>query len=314
MFGVFSQVQGWIKIKGATDGTKIGNSSDSLKTTVTSSALPTGAATSANQTTANSSLSSIDTKVTGLSLETTQVITNTRIGDLTETAPVSDTASSGLNGRLQRIAQRLSSLITLSTDRSQKTQISNGTVEVGAATSTVDLSGVGLYVRPIPFEPLSYSATGAAFVPATTATDIFLLSGSNSKTIRVHKVSVSGTTTSGSAIKCTIKLIKRSTANTGGTSVTSTIVPHDSNNATATAVAKHYTANPTVGTDAGTIRSITNSFQASGITKGSIDFDFVNDGGQPVILRGTGENLAVNLNSTTITGGVVSVSVEWSEV
>jgi hypothetical protein len=33
-------------------------------------------------------------------------------GTLTETAPASDTASSGLNGRLQRVAQRLTSLIT----------------------------------------------------------------------------------------------------------------------------------------------------------------------------------------------------------
>lgn len=36
-----------------------------------------------------------------------------RIGALTETAPATDTASSGLNGRLQRIAQRLTSLIAL---------------------------------------------------------------------------------------------------------------------------------------------------------------------------------------------------------
>ncbi len=36
-----------------------------------------------------------------------------RIGILTETAPATDTASSGLNGRLQRIAQRLTSLIAL---------------------------------------------------------------------------------------------------------------------------------------------------------------------------------------------------------
>ena len=34
-----------------------------------------------------------------------------RIGIVTETAPATDTASSGLNGRLQRIAQRLTSLI-----------------------------------------------------------------------------------------------------------------------------------------------------------------------------------------------------------
>jgi hypothetical protein len=36
---------------------------------------------------------------------------NATIGALTETAPATDTASSGLNGRLQRIAQRLTSLI-----------------------------------------------------------------------------------------------------------------------------------------------------------------------------------------------------------
>jgi hypothetical protein len=36
-----------------------------------------------------------------------------RLGGLTESAPANDTASSGLNGRLQRIAQRVSSMIGL---------------------------------------------------------------------------------------------------------------------------------------------------------------------------------------------------------
>lgn len=39
--------------------------------------------------------------------------TSPLIGVVTETAPATDTASSGLNGRLQRIAQRLTSLIAL---------------------------------------------------------------------------------------------------------------------------------------------------------------------------------------------------------
>jgi hypothetical protein len=38
---------------------------------------------------------------------------DTKTGSLTETAPATDTASSGVNGRLQRVAQRLSSLIGL---------------------------------------------------------------------------------------------------------------------------------------------------------------------------------------------------------
>lgn len=48
-----------------------------------------------------------------LALETTQTAGNVLTGSVTETAPASDTASSGLNGRLQRVAQRLTSLITL---------------------------------------------------------------------------------------------------------------------------------------------------------------------------------------------------------
>lgn len=47
------------------------------------------------------------------------------IGALTETAPTTDTASSGLNGRLQRIAQRLTTLIT-----------NLGTLVFGAGTAT----------------------------------------------------------------------------------------------------------------------------------------------------------------------------------
>lgn len=47
-----------------------------------------------------------------LALETTQTAGNVLVGAVNETAPASDTANSGLNGRLQRIAQRLSSLIT----------------------------------------------------------------------------------------------------------------------------------------------------------------------------------------------------------
>ena len=38
---------------------------------------------------------------------------DTKTGSLTETAPATDTASSGLNGRLQRLAQRITSLIAL---------------------------------------------------------------------------------------------------------------------------------------------------------------------------------------------------------
>ena len=50
---------------------------------------------------------------TGASTAAYQAALNALIGALDETAPGTDTASSGLNGRLQRIAQRLTSLIAL---------------------------------------------------------------------------------------------------------------------------------------------------------------------------------------------------------
>lgn len=97
-------------------------------------------ATEAGQTTGNASLASIDGKLPSLGqalaaasvpvvLTAAQLSTltppaaitgflteadfDTKVGALTEAAPTTDTASSGLNGRLQRIAQRLSSLIAL---------------------------------------------------------------------------------------------------------------------------------------------------------------------------------------------------------
>lgn len=98
-----------------------------------------GVATAANQSTEITSLASLDGKTPALGqalaaastpvvLTAAQVTTLTppaaitgfateatldaRTGSLTETAPATDTASSGLNGRLQRIAQRITSLIT----------------------------------------------------------------------------------------------------------------------------------------------------------------------------------------------------------
>lgn len=71
---------------------------------VSMSAVPTGAATAARQDTGNTAIVTVNTSIG---------TTNTQIGALTETAPATDTASSGLNGRLQRIAQRITSFIAL---------------------------------------------------------------------------------------------------------------------------------------------------------------------------------------------------------
>lgn len=83
----------------------------------------------------NNYLQSIDGHVDGLEGFVDGLETLT--GGVTETAPTTDTASSGLNGRLQRIAQRLTSLITLLTRSATIDDIADVTLNNGSETSLV---------------------------------------------------------------------------------------------------------------------------------------------------------------------------------
>ena len=62
---------------------------------------------------------------------TKQDAQSTLLGAVTETATATDTASSGLNGRLQRIAQRLTSIIALLAGGLPAALSSNGGVKAG---------------------------------------------------------------------------------------------------------------------------------------------------------------------------------------
>lgn len=103
------------------------------------------------------------------------------LGALTETAPATDTASSGLNGRLQRIAQRLTSLIALlPTSLGQKTSTNSLAVTIASDQSISSASA-----------SLASSTTyEASRVAKASAGNFYGLVGYNSKTtdqfIQVH--------------------------------------------------------------------------------------------------------------------------------
>lgn len=66
---------------------------------------------------------------------------DSKVGSLTESAPASDTASSGLNGRLQRIAQRISSFIgLLPTSIGQKTKANSLAVTLASDSDVLPVS------------------------------------------------------------------------------------------------------------------------------------------------------------------------------
>lgn len=90
-------------------------------------------------------------------------------------------------------------------------------------------------------------------------------------------------------------------------------MPLDSNNAAGTCTALSYTANPTTGSLVGNVSidkaSITT---ATGAPQALID-DFGTRETQPLILRGTSQVAAINLNGATVAGISCDVEIEWTE-
>lgn len=161
----------------------------------------------------------------------------------------------------------------------------------------------------------TYAASTALFTPVSSAQDIAILSGSSSKTIRLLKCKVTFTTTSTTAHLW--YLYKRSTANTNGSATlnATTKVPLDSNFAASTVNAcGHYTvANPSAGTLVGTINAgvgVPGPYNTTLVGLEIVLYDATMAGFPAVVLRGTAEQLSVNLNGVTL-GGTSNVIVNW---
>ncbi len=182
-------------------------------------------ATSAKQDTGNTSLSSIDGKLTTLNAkdfatETTLAAMSAKlpaslgqkassaslaavlsteqealIGALTETAPASDTASSGLNGRLQRIAQRLTSLIALiPASLGQKSMANSFAVVIASDQSALSVTQAALAVT---FQEDTTVTTAAETFTAPAGAKSVVIQAPSSNTVNL-RVRLSGTATTSS--------------------------------------------------------------------------------------------------------------------
>lgn len=160
----------------------------------------------------------------------------------------------------------------------------------------------------------SYSASIRALAVAANPTDIFTLTGSATRVVRIKRVVISPIKTTASQV--VFLLLKRSTANAGGVSTSPAAVPEDSQDGAATAVPRAYTTNPgALGTLVGNIRSLNIFTPAAATATRAAPYTevFGGEGMKLPVLRGTGEVFAVNLNGVTMTGGAVSVSIDWTE-
>ena len=166
-----------------------------------------------------------------------------------------------------------------------------------------------------------YRASTAPTVVAPADPDVpfFLIEGSSTKVVKVHKIVVSGMSLTAVAY-LPIICRKYSTASSGGTATALTAVPIDSKSPTSTAnILKVFTVAPTAGTSVGVIDSRRALAQATTAAAAGIpniiEFDFKGQDGDDwgPSLRGTGQGLGLEFGIDPASAVTMSVSVVWSE-
>jgi len=206
----------------------------------------------------------------------------------------------------------------------QMGQVYSGSYPAFAANSlqVVSLDKTGAQMSNGEGRKPTYSAATAAFAPNVGAggtTDVAGIAGSASKQVRVLRFAVSGRATAANQID--VQLVKRSSADTAGSSMAATLaaVPHDATDAAATAAVTTYTGtnvNPTLGTSVGVVRAQQSNVSAagSGGAASPVEFDFGTCNDKSIVLNSASEGLYLNFGGAVLPAGLVlNIFVEWSE-
>lgn len=170
----------------------------------------------------------------------------------------------------------------------------------------------------VPPSRASFTAAISGLVVAAAATDFFTITGAPGKKITVNRIMVSGIATAATAVP--LSVIKRSTANSGGTSTSPTAVPMNSNfpfaPPGAVATIRAYTANPaSLGTAVGTVSAARIILSTASASVGStpLEFNFERMYHAPVMLLDATEVLALNYGGATAAGNAIDLMIAWTE-
>ena len=172
----------------------------------------------------------------------------------------------------------------------------------------------------------TYTAAFIGLVPAASTTDLLCISGSATKTIRLQRIRLSGT--AGTLISVPVTVLRRASLDSGGTAASTTANPANTIQSmdpstypvsAATATVISYTANPTINDTSPTYidsASLTLPTTAAGTVIFPATFDFgvyIEDLIAAPTLRGTAQQICVNLNSTSPSSGLINGTIVWTE-
>jgi hypothetical protein len=195
-------------------------------------------------------------------------------------------------------------------------ELTNGTLVATLRTaSAAYVTDSALVVEPSPIRPNTYSAAvfSSGIATPTFVSYFFVIQGSATKTVRITKLSLSGTATTGGQ---KVFGAYRGTGISGGTPTVLVIQTHDSTNAAATATATQYASGSTpTFADTGPIRSWTLFMPAlASVTAPGVIYEtFGNGPDQEIILRSTNEVFALTLVGGAIAGAAMNAYIEWTE-
>jgi hypothetical protein len=160
----------------------------------------------------------------------------------------------------------------------------------------------------------TYTFFTGNFVPGVTPTDILQIQGSATKIVKLRSIVLTGTATAASVIVPT--LVRRSTANSGGTSAGGTFAKRDNNDLAPTAVLTTWSANPTaLGTLVATLDGSRLSIAPAsngGIDRMLFQYTWLNE--KAPTLRGLNDFFCLNLGGIAWpAGGALDMQIYMTE-
>jgi hypothetical protein len=158
---------------------------------------------------------------------------------------------------------------------------------------------------------LSTYAAGAQSI-AGVAGDILVITGSATTTVRVKRITISGTATTAQVVG--ISVIRRSSLNSGGLASPLGAVPYDTlSNAPQAQVDVTLSSYSSFGTQVGSLmKSVEGFINTAGESPFIAEFTWGDDIAQCAILRGVNQCLCLNLASA-LTSASINCDIEWTE-
>lgn len=216
-------------------------------------------------------------------------------GAATDTAAASDTANTGLISLIKRV-------------------LNSGIKLRDGATSNLLNFGVQPAANSVPvvFGQNALYSAAINYTIANTPTDFFGATGSATKKVKIVSIKIYAQESQllgGGTIR-TMNVIKRSTANTGGTTAAIVRVPLDSSTAVPTATIVAYTANPTLGATVGTIGAHQLTHPINSTISAQYGLELID---APIVLNNASEGIYLNGLGVTRPNNNYSITIIWEE-